>query len=441
MQPTSPRRDRITELPYPLKLFLLLSAGLTILSFGYTIVCRRIGLGLPYSFPYYYVPGNMFKDFYSFHDKFRQWGTPAFFDHRPFGYFMYPAPLVHVFRFLLGLHHAQTQFLCLMLLTAAGLAVAFVRVLRNQGLGLAQSVLFAGATALLSYPLILLLQRWNIEVLIWLVGTVGVWCFLTGRTCTSAVFIGLAASLKLYPFIFLGLFLPRRRYGGFLLGVATFAGVTLLSLYFIGPTIAGAARWDAEQIAVFSKYYVGDIWALGYDHSIFALVKAATLHWHPNYFGWARAYSLAVAVLSVALYFLRIWSLPLPNQALALSILSVTLAPLSYDYTLLNLYPAFAMLALLALQAQKRETQLPYLNAIMALFALIFTPQSYIILGAVRYGAQLRTLCLIAMLVFALTTPWPEMELAPDRLRERVRPSLPTELPASASPQPSYATN
>jgi hypothetical protein len=136
MQPTSPRRDRITELPYPLKLFLLLSAGLTILSFGYTIVCRRIGLGLPYSFPYYYVPGNMFKDFYSFHDKFRQWGTPAFFDHRPFGYFMYPAPLVHVFRFLLGLHHAQTQFLCLMLLTAAGLAAAFVRVLRNQGLEL-----------------------------------------------------------------------------------------------------------------------------------------------------------------------------------------------------------------------------------------------------------------------------------------------------------------
>jgi hypothetical protein len=99
------------------------------------------------------------------------------------------------------------------------------------------------------------------------------------------------------------------------------------------------------------------------------------------------------------------------------------------------------MLAVLTVQAQKREAQLPHLSAIMVLFALIFTPQSYIIFGAVRYGAQLRTLCLIAMLVFALTTPWPEMELAPDRLRERVRPSLPTELPASASPQPSYATN
>jgi hypothetical protein len=435
---SSTHHDRITELPYPLKVFLLLSAGLTILSFVYTIVCRRLGLGLPYSFPYYYVPGNMFQDFYSFHEKFRQWGTPAFFAPRPFGYFMYPAPLVHVFRLLLGLPHAQTTFLCLLLLTAAGLALAFVSILRDHGLSASQRLLFAGATTLLSYPLVLLLQRWNIEVLVWLVGTIGVWCFLTGRANAAAVFIGVAASMKLYPIIFLGLFLPRRKYGGFLVGIAIFAAVTLLSLYFIGPNLAAAARWNAEQMSVFSKYYVGDIWALGYDHSFFALVKATTLHWHPNYFAWARPYSITVAVLSVALYFLRVWTLPLPNQVLALSILSVTLAPLSYDYTLLNLYPAFAVLAVLAVQAQHRRTVVPHLIAIMVLFALIFTPESYIVFGAVRYGAQLRTICLIAMLVLALTTPLPEMDRGSGQAHEREQSSLPNELP-EALPQATYA--
>jgi hypothetical protein len=433
-------RAKITGLPHPLKLFLLLSAGLTILSVVYSIVCRRIGLGLPYSFPYYYVPGNMFQDFYSFHEKFRHWGTPAFFAPRPLGYFMYPAPLAPVFRLLLGLPHARTSFLCLLLLTAAGLALAFVRILCHQGLSAAQSGLFVGATALFSYPLVLELQRWNIEVLVWLVATIGVWCFLTGRATTAAVFLGVAASLKLYPVIFLGLYLPRRRYGGFLLGIATFAAVTLLSLYSIGPTIAAAAHWDAEQIAVFSKYYVGDIWALGYDHSFFALVKAATQHWHPNYFTWARPYSITVAVLSVALYFLRMWGLPLPNQVLALSILSVTLAPLSYDYTLLNLYPAFAMLTVLALHGERSATQTSHLTEYMVLFALIFTPQSYIILGAVRYGAQLRTLCLIAVLILALTTPLPEMDPTWDRARARDHTSSPTEVPAML-PQPAYAAD
>jgi glucan phosphoethanolaminetransferase (alkaline phosphatase superfamily) len=149
---------------------------------------------------------------------------------------------------------------------------------------------------------------------------------------------------------------------------------------------------------------------LGYDHSFFGLVKVVTLHWHPNYFAWARPYTIAVAVLCVALYFLRMWRLPLPNQILALSILSVTIAPVSYDYTLLNLYPAFAMLTVLALQEQRRASRVPHLTAYMVLFALLFTPQSYIVFHAVRHGAQLRTICLIAMLVLALATPMPELQ-------------------------------
>jgi hypothetical protein len=437
MQSVTADREIPMELPDALKVFLLLSAGLTLVSFVYTIFCRSLGLGLPYSFPYYYVPGNMFQDFYSFHDKFLQWGTPAFFGHIQFGYFMYPAPLLHIFRFLLGLHHAQAHFLCILLLTSVGLALAFVEILRRQGLPLAQCILFVGATALLSYPLLLLLQRWNIEFLVWLVSAIGVWSFLAGRTNTAAIFIGLAASLKFYPFIFFGLFLPRRRYGGFLLGLTTFAAVTLLSLYFIGPTIAAAAHWDAEQIAAFSKYYVGDVWALGYDHSFFGLFKAATLHWHLNYFAWARPFSITIALISVALYLLRLWSLPLPNQVLTLSILSVTLAPLSFDYTLLNLYPAFAMLAVLALQARRRAIPVPHLTATMVLFALIFTPQSYLILHGVRYGAQLRAICLIAMLVLALITPLKELEPAPAASPEQA--SLRTETTSADTPQPAFA--
>ncbi len=176
-------------------------------------------------------------------------------------------------------------------------------------------------------------------------------------------------------------------------------------MHGVGPTIAAASRWNSEQIAAFSKYYVGGISGVGYDHSFFGLVKAVTLRWHPNYFAWARRYTITVAIISVALYFLRLWRLPLPNQILALSILSVTLAPVSYDYTLLNLYPAFAMLAVLTLQAQRQGTRVPHITAYMILFAIILTPESYVIYHAVRYGAQVRTICLIIMLGLALITP------------------------------------
>jgi hypothetical protein len=321
---------------------------------------------------------------------------------------MYPAPLVHIIRFFLRLHPIRISFISSILLVATGLTAGFVQILRREGLTTTQSVAFAGTTAFLSYPLMFLIQRWNIEFVVWLVGTLAVWCFFTGRTTLSAVLIGIAASLKLYPFIFLGLFLPRRKYRDFGLGIVTFFIVTLVSLYAIGPTIAQAARWDSEQIAAFSKYFVGSLWGLGYDHSFFALVKFVTLPWHPNYFIWARPYSVTMAAISVALYFGRMWRLPLPNQILALSVLSVTLAPVSFDYTLLNLYPAFAMLAVLAIQAERRGSAVPDMTAYMVLFALILTPESYVIYHAVRYGAELRSVCLIVMLVLALKTPLPE---------------------------------
>jgi hypothetical protein len=411
--------EKTTELPYALKVFLLLSIGLTSLSFVYAIICRHMNMGLPYSFPYSYAPGVMFSDFLIFTDRFRHWGTPAFFDHEQLGYFMYPAPLVHVFRFFLGLPHRQSCYLLTLLTVAAFFALAFIQILRKQGLATTQSLLLVASTVLLSYPLIFDFQRGNIEFLVWLVSTIGVWCFFTGRTNTSAVFLGLAASLKLYPIIFFGLFLPRRKYGGFLLGLVAFGAVTLLSLYSIGPTIAAASRWDNEQLAAFSKYYVGGTAGVGYDHSFFGLVKAFTLRWHPNYFAWARPYTITVALISVALYFLRMWRLPLPNQILALSVLSVTLAPVSYDYTLLNLYPAFAMLAVLALQAQRRGGRVPHMTTYMVLFAIILTPQSYIILHAVRYGAQLRTICLLLMLILTLTSPMPEPEISDTRMLQQ----------------------
>lgn len=401
----SAHRETIRVLPRALKVFLLLSCGLTTLSFIYAVVCRYLGLGLPYSFPYYYVPGDLFGDFFYAHDKFRRWGTPDFFKPDVGGYFMYPAPMVHVYRALLNVPHPRTFYAFMMFAVIALLAASFLRILIKEGLPGWISALFVGAVALVSYPLAFELQRWNIEILIWGLSSVAVWSFFTGRTIRSASLIGLAASLKLYPFILLGLFLPRRKYWLMALAVAVFAVVTILSLYGIGPTVLEAAKWNQEQIAAFGKYFVGSLWALGYDHSFFGLVKILTMHWHPNYFLWGGRYTKAMAILCILLYFLRIWRFPLPNQILALSILSVTIAPISYDYTLLNLYPAFAMLVVLALRAERGGRPVPHLMAYMVLFAMILTPESYVIFRGVRYGAQVRSLCLIAMLILALTTP------------------------------------
>jgi hypothetical protein len=404
--PLEPSRTPPLELPLPLKLFLLTSVVLTIVSFTYCIVCRHLGLGLPYSFPYYYVPDDMFQDLYVLQAKIETYGTPEFFTNKQ-GYFMYPAPLVHVFRLFLNIPgHTMRRYLIVAGVSTLFLCAMLIRALRKNRISTGYAMLFVFSTALLSYPLLFLLQRWNVEVLVWLLTSLGIWQFFSGRPNISATFIGVAAALKLYPFVLLGLFLPRRQYRAFALSILVFFTVVLASLYAIGPSIGAALAWNSAQMREFTEQFAGKFWGLGYDHSLFALVKFFTLPWHPNVDPWVRPYTITAALLSVALYFLRIWRLPLFNQILALSVLNVMLAPVSFDYTLLNLYPAFGILAVILTQVEQGVTPaIPYAKVYLILFALIFTPESYIIIHGIRYAAQFRALCLIGVLVLALRTP------------------------------------
>lgn len=405
---------KVVAVPQPLRLFLLASAALTIVSFAYTFVCRSVGLGLPYSFPFYYVPDNMFTDLTGLQEKFDTYGKPEFFTDKE-GFFMYPAPLVHVYRLLLNVPGQGTRrYAALVAISVLTLCVILLRAIRKNGMKRKDAILTVFSMAVLSYPLSYLVQRSNIEVLVWVLTSVAIWQFFSNHPRTAAVFIGLAASLKLYPIILLGLFLPRRRYAAIGLSLLVFLAVTVISLYAIGPTISTAYAWNSLQMREFSKHYAGNLWALGYDHSFFSLVKFFTVPWHPDVDPWVPIYTITAGAAALALYFARIWHIPLVNQILALSVLNVMLAPISYDYTLLNLYAAFALLVIVFLRAdQDRAPSVPHASAYALLFAMVFTPQSYVIINGIRYAGQVRALCLIAILVLALTRPiyssWDEL--------------------------------
>ena len=134
-------------------------------------------------------------------------------------------------------------------------------------------------------------------------------------------------------------------------------------------------------------------------------MKFVTLPWHPDLTPLIRPYTWLVAVTCLILYFGRIWKLPVANQILILSVISVSIPPVSYDYTLLSLYAPLAILCILALRLpdDKQRILIPY----FMLYAAILTPQSYIIFHGARFGAQLRVLCLLGLLILALREPLP----------------------------------
>jgi hypothetical protein len=266
-------------------------------------------------------------------------------------------------------------------------------------------VLLSLGVAITSYPYLFLLQRGNTEVFIWIIVSLGIWAFYRGHGTWAALCFGLATALKIYPLIFFGLFLPRRLYRDILFGVSITAAATLIGLRALSPNLALAFHWDIVQLAAFGSYYAAFPSWLGYDHSFFGLIKFVTLPWHFDVTPLVRSYTRIVAIACLVLYFSRIWRLPLVNQILILSVLSVSIPPVSYDYTLLSLYASLAILCVMALKIPDgRQGELvPY----FILYALILTPESYIIIHGICFGAQLRALCLLAMLLLALARPLP----------------------------------
>jgi hypothetical protein len=102
-------------------------------------------------------------------------------------------------------------------------------------------------------------------------------------------------------------------------------------------------------------------------------------------------------------YFARIRKLPTINQIVILSVLSVTITPVSYDYTLLSLYASLAMLCVAAMQMP--DTQQTTLTPYFLLYAVVLTPQSYIILRSAHFYGELRAICLLAIVVVAARRP------------------------------------
>jgi hypothetical protein len=144
----------------------------------------------------------------------------------------------------------------------------------------------------------------------------------------------------------------------------------------------------------------------GFDHALWSLLKTSLPHLPPpaqlNHL--LTIYLATAAIAGVAVFFLRIVKLPLVNQIVCLSIACLLLPPISYDYTLVHLYPPFALITFIALQ-QRDHPSRP-LQAALALFAFLLSFQEEFIWHTWRLGGPLKAIALLALFILSATYPF-----------------------------------
>jgi hypothetical protein len=254
-----------------------------------------------------------------------------------------------------------------------------------------------------------LLQRGNIELFLWVIAATGVWAFLRGHDDAAAVLWGLAAAMKLYPVIFLALLLPRHRWRSFAVGVATFAGSTLAAMAWLGPTMGVVWRGSLRNVFGYQGYRVS-MWSLHElmaNHSVFGLVKFLAVVSGIPLGKLTLPYYACGAVVMGAAFFGRLWKMPVANQLLAVTAFMVMFPPVSYFYTLVHLYAPWLVLALVAIEVEKRKMCVPGLKLTMLLFLPLFA--SFMLFTFPRvylFGGLIQAALLVWMFGCAVVFPF-----------------------------------
>ena len=380
-------------------------------------------------FPYNYpaVPRKlMFGDFSLYAGQFSQFHTQQFFQQNKL---MYPAPIMVFYKlFNLGDQSIGSQWLTYrllltMLIASWSMVFLFAKALVCRGLNWKTTLLFLLPTYIMSFPFWFDFHQANMEFIVWIVLSLGIRAFWNDKFSAAAVLFGIAAAMKIFPIIFVGLLITKRKFRQIALALISYVIVTVASLWMVCPNLTYS--FQQTNMAVNRFRYEIMIQArdieTGFDHSLFGALKYIFHNHLPDAEKMSHLIGVYLAVVGVGgliLYVLRIRHLPILNQLFCLSIAAVLLPPTSFEYTLLHLYAPFAVLVLMVVEhAGGKELRMDskVLAAFFTLMAFLFCVQSEFIYHAWRIAGPIKALALLALFACALRFPLPS---ADERFKE-----------------------
>ncbi len=371
--------------------------------------------GYPYG-TFLFIPATTLSDFTIYNDTFDFWLSTGFFKPtHPFSYFPISAYLFLVFHYVFSVNVVYFYLLCLLLSIGIMSFLLGYKLRYSTDKWLFWYVIMF--TVITSYPFMFEIDRANIEGLIWVFLVCGVLFFIKEYFFMAGAMFAVVAAMKLYPIIFILLLLSKNRYKEFVASI--FVLVILLVLPAYGLT--------GSVCETFSMIFSGQssfirggspsmhVNAIGFDHSLYSMVRHTLFITQVSIEkqNVAIYYSGFIVIFFIWLYFFKICQVPLINQTFALVISALLFPIISADYTLIHLYiPWGLFMVFLAYDAESSGFTTKQALNILIPCAIIFTPQSYLIIeGIGGFGGQVKALVLLYLLIVVLKNPMPSNTL------------------------------
>jgi hypothetical protein len=194
------------------------------------------------------------------------WGTPI--DG------MLPAsnypPFAHLFMLPISFLSYEASISLLSLATISMITIPIYLTIRGISLPSIVSVLVAGFV--FTYPMLMVLDRGNLQGITTGFCLIALRLFLSKRYNLSAVMFGFAAGLKIYPILFMFLFVKQKRFKEFFLGCFTSMALTALALMSFKGSIKENIYGFLGALGTFTKVTADGYFLLPNNHSPAALI-------------------------------------------------------------------------------------------------------------------------------------------------------------------------
>ena len=286
----------------------------------------------------------------------------------------YP-PLTHVFLYMftkLSLPVAVVAFVSLFLAGHFALGCRFFQADTRVG-----TFWNAFVLTFLSYPVLIAVDRGNMETYVFLLLAGFVLAYRSGHFRLAAVFVGLAAAMKIFPILLAVMFLADRRYREFLLALLVPAVITVACFALMGQGFEFNLFSFLNNLRSFGSLYGIGIEGWMFGHSLFGLVKVVLAAVAPgalveNTTAAYMPYQVVALVILVATLAHVVFVEPTLWKRLALLVICMCLLPVtSGDYKLIHLYlPLYLFI--------QDGSRISHDRLLAVLFGLLLIPKAYL---------------------------------------------------------------
>lgn len=354
------------------------------------ILGSYFSLGFPYN-TFLFTPMDKFNDFFNT-IKFSEYllKNESVYGHSMWNAYM---PFSNIILLPFALINSKISLIIYIAIVVIGFYFILWVILKKIILDKLELLIITTLLTLLSYPLLFLLDRGNIEGITFFLIALFLVLYKKKYFLIASLILAILVNIKPFPIVFIALFFWDKKYKEITLTVVFTIFIFILSLQLLPGEILITLKSYLKELKIYDSHYVEDIWGIQYSHTLYIPLQVLSKI-IPNFKQILKIiyFIFATGVFTYGVGLIKKYEVKYWMKVLFLVLCMIGLPFASADYTLIHLY--FPILLFFI----EKGSEL-YDQKINVVLALLIIPKQYYIMKIISLAMVINPILIFILFV------------------------------------------